>query len=129
MKKGITTKNNKSSQADFDDITINSDFNVPFDKDPFSFDIDNLDIKRQETLKRERYRQDTKERKLLSHWVMMVVSSWLFLTILILVFNHFLCLNLSDTVCCMLLGTTTVNILGLAFIVLKGLFPEKLSTD
>jgi hypothetical protein len=86
-------------------------------------DIDESDIEDQK-LKSRRYRQDTDERKLLSHWVIWVVSTWLGITVLILVLNHPLCLKLSDAVCCMLLGTTTVNILGLAFIVLKGLFPD-----
>jgi hypothetical protein len=39
----------------------------------------------------------------------------------------FLVVDISDTVLCVLLGTTTINILGLAYIVLKGLFPEKTS--
>jgi hypothetical protein len=86
-------------------------------------DIDESDIEDQK-LKSKRYRQDTDERKLLSHWVIGVVSIWLFLTVLMLGLNRLLCLKLSDVVCCMLLGTTTVNILGLAYIVLKGLFPD-----
>jgi hypothetical protein len=80
--------------------------------------IDNYDLDKQKSF---RYNQDTKERKFLSHWVVLVVSIWLFWVIFILIFNELL-LNLSDTVICMLLGTTTINILGLAYIVLKGLF-------
>jgi hypothetical protein len=124
MKKEITKKNNRASKTNFDHISFSSNSISPVITNPFSLDIDNLNIKKQGELKWERYRQDTKERRLLSHWVITVVSSWLFLTILILVLNRPLCLKLSPTVCCMLLGTTSANILGLAFIVLKGLFPE-----
>jgi hypothetical protein len=124
MKKGTPKKNNKAFQTDFNYISIDSNLTTPLIGDSFPLDIDNLDIKKQAKLKLERYKQDTDERRLLSHWVIAVVSSWLLLTVLILVFNRLLCLKLSDTVCCMLLGTTTANILGLAFIVLKGLFPE-----
>ncbi len=74
---------------------------------------------------KERYDQDTKERKLLSHWVIIVVSLWLLFVLAILSLNRLLELKLSDTVLCMLLGTTTINILGLAYIVLKGLFDRK----
>lgn len=71
-----------------------------------------------------RYRQDTIERKLLSHWVVWIVSVWLGLTALILILMGCGVIAMSDVVVCMLLGTTTANILGLAYIVLKGLFPE-----
>lgn len=72
----------------------------------------------------DRYVQDTKERRLLSHWVIGVVSVWLGLVMLVLMLNGKCGITLSDTVLCVLLGTTTLNILGLAYIVLKGLFPE-----
>jgi len=71
-----------------------------------------------------RYGQDTEERKLLSHWVMCVVSIWLFLVLLAIVFNELWHLGINQTVSVVLLGTTTINILGLAFIVLRGLFPD-----
>ncbi|MDR1182883.1 MAG: hypothetical protein LBL13_12995 [Bacteroidales bacterium] len=120
----METKNNENSSVDFDDIQINPRFTA-LDKHLFPIvDIDNLDVNTQKFLKYERYKQDTKERKLLSHWVITVVSAWLFFTLLILAFNHPWRLNISEAVCCMLLGTTTINILGLVFIVLKDLFPE-----
>jgi hypothetical protein len=120
----MTTEGNRDSIMNFDDIQIvNVESVTSLSKYPLDLDIDHLDIRKQK-LGLDRYRQDTDERKLLSHWVVIVVSSWLFLTLLVLAFNHPWCLNLSDVVCCMLLGTTTVNILGLAYIVLKGLFPE-----
>ncbi|MDR1938643.1 MAG: hypothetical protein LBQ73_09150 [Tannerellaceae bacterium] len=93
--------------------------------DDLGWDVDAISFREQKKLKNERYKQDTDERKLLSHWVMCVVSIWLFLVLLILSMNNLLHLNLSDTVVCMLLGTTTINILGLAYIVLKGLFESK----
>jgi len=82
-------------------------------------DVDAYGLKDQESI---RYKQDTEERKLLSHWVMLVVSIWLLLVLVAVVFNKLLCFGIEPSVCLMLLGTTTVNILGLAFIVLHGLF-------
>ena len=84
-------------------------------------DIDAWDLGKQQSI---RYDQDTEERKLLSHWVMWVVSVWLFLVLAAIVFNKFFCLGIEPSVSLMLLGTTTVNILGLAFIVLRGLFDD-----
>jgi len=75
-------------------------------------------------LQNERLKQDTTERKILSHWVMSVVSIWLLLVIMVVIFNGTCVIKISDAVVCVLLGTTTLNILGLAYIVLKGLFPE-----
>ena len=78
-------------------------------------------LKKQESI---RYGQDTEERKLLSHWVIWVVSVWLFLVLATVILNEPLCLKIDNSVSCMLLGTTTINILGLAYIVLKGLFGD-----
>jgi hypothetical protein len=124
MKKESKAKDEGGARiADFDDIQILSGSSDLFDKQPPRLiDIDGLDVEKQDMLRR--YRQDTKERRLLSHWVICVVSIWLLLTVLMLGLNRPLCLKLSDAVCCTLLGTTTANILGLAFIVLKGLFPD-----
>ena len=83
------------------------------------FDRDKYDIG-------ERFRQDTNDRKILTRWVICTVSVWLGLVI-ILLFCIGRGLEISDTVACVLLGTTTLNILGLAYIVLKGLFPESKS--
>jgi type IV secretory pathway TrbL component len=91
--------------------------------------IDSLDLERQKKLNADRYEQDTKERKLLSHWVVVVVSSWLFLVFSILLLEGFSLISIGHTVLCVLLGTTTVNILGLAYIVLRGLFPESKSRE
>ena len=89
-------------------------------------DIDVWSLKKQEY---NRYRQDTEERKLLSHWVIWVVSVWLFLVLFAIVFNKLLCFKIEPSVSLMLLGTTTVNILGLAFIVLSGLFDVRRNKD
>jgi hypothetical protein len=99
-----------SFDIDFDDLF--------FDEER---DIDRYDIKKQETI---RYRQDTKERRRLSQWVRCVVSAWLFCVMAVVFLKGGGILEVSDTVASVLLGTTTVNILGLAYIVLKGLFPE-----
>ena len=80
--------------------------------------------KHNKEVQRKRYEQDTQERKLLSHWVMVVVTAWLGIVIVALIINGIGIIKISDTVACVLLGTTTLNILGLAYIVLKGLFPE-----
>jgi len=119
------TDNENLDFPDFIDIDYNPDKQSLAKSDILSraeIDADSLGLKTQETILR--YRQDTKERKLLSHWVVWVVSIWLLLTITVLLLNRLLRFNLSDVVCCTLLGTTTANILGLAFIVLQGLFPN-----
>jgi hypothetical protein len=103
-------------------------FNVDFESDSFSGvspekgrDIDLYDIEKQKAI---RYGRDTIERQRLAHWVTRTVSLWLFCVIIIIVLRGFCVLKMSDAVTCMLLGTTTINILGLAYILLKGLFPN-----
>lgn len=82
-------------------------------------DIDAASLKEQEKI---RYSQDTKFRKHLTRWVMIIIPAWLYMVFQILC----KCANgqwhLSDMVLSTLLATTTVNILGLANIVLKGMF-------
>lgn len=88
-------------------------------------DIDSDDLKIQakiKALEAERYSSDTKDRKWLAIWAVVVVSSWLIAVIIILVLNKSCEINLSDNVLITLLGTTTLNVLGLSFIVLKGHF-------
>jgi len=84
-------------------------------------DVDAWNLKQQQY---RRYSQDTEERKLLSHWVMSVVSVWLVLVLFIVAFNEKFGFKLQDSVLITLLATTTANILGLAFIVLRGLFND-----
>lgn len=84
-------------------------------------DIDTNNLEQQ---KRDRYRQDTKHRGLLTNWVIWTVSLWL-LAVIVLVYlcaDYTWFFSLSDEVMVALLVTTTANVLGLAFIVLKGLF-------
>ena len=116
------SENENSAYHDLDSINFEAGIMQPtigFEASKTNIDTDRFGLKEQQAA---RYSQNTKERKLLSHWVMCVVSFWLFLTILVLGLNNLLNLKLSDVVCCTLLGTTTANILGLAYIVLKGLF-------
>lgn len=88
---------------------------------PKNFDADELSLSEQ---KRQRYYQNTKYRRYFSVWVMIIVPSWLVLVLALLALCAFSVAALSDTVLVTLLATTTANILGLAFIVLKGMFPQ-----
>lgn len=85
-------------------------------------DIDNEDIAFQE---RERYKQDTKQRKFLAHWVVIISSVWLCSVMVVLILSGLKILLLDNAVLNVLLATTTANVLGLAYIVLKGLFREQ----
>lgn len=76
------------------------------------------------TQKKIRFKQDTEFRKHFSVWVMIIVPVWLVLTLVVLVLTGFKITIYSEGVLVALLATTTVNVLGLAFIVLKGMFPE-----
>lgn len=87
--------------------------------EPALNNVDNESIEKQE---KERYRQDTRQRKFLAQWVVWANSLWLFLVLVIVFFQGFGLIRLSDSVMNVLLATTTVNVLGLAYIVLEGLF-------
>lgn len=84
-------------------------------------DVDDLSMKEQI---KNRYTQDTHFRKHLANWVMIIVPSWLALVITVLILNGSQVILLDKEVSITLLATTTVNVLGLAYIVLKGIFPE-----
>lgn len=84
-------------------------------------DYDTLNLGEQ---KRARYKQDTHFRRCLAIWVMHIVPLWLFMVMIVVVFYGVGWMNLSDTAIVTLLATTTANVLGLAYIVLKGIFPE-----
>lgn len=94
------------------DASVKPTLNVNHDKD---------DLEEQS---KRRYEQDTKFRKHLAVWVMIIVPTWMALVLVIVFFNGFSLTDLSDTAMVALLSTTTVNVLGLAYIVLKGIFPE-----
>lgn len=83
-------------------------------------DIDKSSMREQ---KNERYRQDTKFRRHLTCWVMVIVPAWLVAVVVVLFFCGLSLCELSDVVLSTLLATTTANILGMAYIVLKGMFP------
>lgn len=85
-------------------------------------DIDARDLFTQAKL--SRYYQNTDARLDLKEWAKKVVTWSLVVVGLILFMTGFNCLTLSAPVLITLLGTTTLNILGLAFIVLKGHFPQ-----
>lgn len=85
-------------------------------------DIDNEDIAFQE---RERHKQDTKQRKFLAHWVVIISSAWLGSVMVVLILSGLKILLLGNAVLNVLLATTTANVLGLEYIVLKGLFREQ----
>lgn len=95
--------------------------NVPVDEplDPALNNVDNESLAAQE---KERYRQDTRQRKFLAQWVVWATSLWLGLVLVIIFFQGFSLIFLATSVVNVLLATTTVNVLGLAYIVLEGLF-------
>ena len=85
-------------------------------------DKDTKDYDSLEEQKRERYKQDTIQRKELARWVQWLVSIWLGLIMVIIFFTGFNITNFDVTVIVTILATTTANVLGLSYIVLKGLF-------
>ena len=88
-------------------------------------DVDDLPIRRQIN---ERYTQDTHFRKHLANWVMIIVPIWLFTVIVILILCGSCVIYFDKEILITLLATTTVNVLGVAYIVLKGIFPESKET-
>lgn len=100
---------------DYTDLRVEDNGISPIDID----DIDASSLKDQEKI---RYKQDTKFRRHLTLWVMIIIPVWLYMVFQLLC----KCANgqwhLSDMVLSTLLATTTANILGLANIVLKGMF-------
>lgn len=73
----------------------------------------------------DRYKENTKLRKLIAKWSMIIITIWLFLVISLLYFNDLFSLKISDNVQITLLTTTTFNVLGIIYIVLKDLFNGK----
>lgn len=88
-------------------------------------DVDDLSIRAQ--IKR-RYDQDTDYRRHLANWVMIIVPAWLLAVIVILILCGCCVMSFDKDIMIALLATTTVNVLGLAYIVLKGIFPESKET-
>lgn len=84
-------------------------------------DPDNLSMPRQEAI---RFKEDTRHRRILIKWMIIVVSSWLFLVLCITATNRVLNLGIGNNVLITLLATTTINVLGLSKIILSGLFKK-----
>lgn len=106
---------------DFDSyskINVSTSDVIPVDID----DIDTSPLKDQEKI---RYSQDTKYRKHLTQWVMHIVPIWLLGVFFVVCMCASKKWELTDISFSALLTTTTANILGLAYIVLRGMFPQK----
>lgn len=86
---------------------------------------DNVDYLSKDVQYLERFNQDTKQRRILVNWMMVVVTLWLFFVLLFTIFGNVWCLKIDRQVLITLLATTTINVLGLANIILKGLFGHK----
>ena len=86
---------------------------------------DNVDYLSKDVQYLERFKQDTRQRRILVNWMMIVVTAWLFIVLLFTIFGNVWCLKIDNQVLITLLATTTINVLGLANIILKGLFGHK----
>ena len=80
-------------------------------------DVDDMSMRQQ---RKERFRQDTRYRRYLANWVMIIIPVWLLFVIIVLILCGSSVLSLEKEVIITLLATTTANILALAFILLKG---------
>lgn len=86
-----------------------------------NFDADESSLKEQV---RERYRQNTRYRRIFSWWVIVVVSAWLLAAMVAVYLQGFGAFTMDGWTFRVFLATTTVNVIGLAYIVLKGMFPQ-----
>lgn len=86
---------------------------------------DNVDYLSKDLQYLERFKQDTRQRKTLVVWMIIVVSVWLAAVLVFTVFGNVWCLKIDKQVLITLLATTTINVLGLANIILKGLFGNR----
>ena len=76
-----------------------------------------------------RINENTKARKRLEKWARRLISIYLIIVLLLVVassvnWSFFYDFNISDTILITILSTTTINVIGLAFIVLRGHFPQ-----
>lgn len=76
------------------------------------------------SLKDERYRDDTKHRKILVLWVIVLSSLWLLNVCVIMYLCGGAVFNYDTPVLITLLATTTATVLGLPLVVLRGLFEQ-----
>lgn len=105
-----------------DNLPLNAQWGVTDADEPLDPALNNVDNESLATQERERYKQDTRQRKFLAQWVVWTNSIWLGLVLVVVFFQGFALITLDITVVNVLLATTTVNVLGLAYIVLEGLF-------
>lgn len=106
----------------FDDIVLRGgDEKTPANTGADNMDIDEMSMSKQ---KAKRYWQNTMYRKYFSLWVMIIVPAWLLVVVILIALCGFGACKLGNSVLNTLLATTTANILGLAYIVLKGMFPQ-----
>ena len=87
--------------------------------------LENVDDMSMRQQRKERFSQDTRFRRHLANWVMIIVPAWLMSVVVLIYLHGYNTLDLDKEVLITLLATTTVNVLGLAYIVLKGIFPEE----
>lgn len=90
--------------------------------EPLKPKLNNVDDESLADQKKERYKQDTRQRKFLAEWVVWTDSLWLGLVLTIVFLQGYGRMKLDTSVMNVLLATTTANVLGLAYIVLEGLF-------
>lgn len=112
---------------DIDDSFLN---NAKFDSNAIPKNIpndtlENVDDMSMRQQRKERFSQDTRFRRHLANWVMIIVPVWLMSVVVLIYLHGYNTLDLDKEVLITLLATTTVNVLGLAYIVLKGIFPEE----
>lgn len=105
-------------RSKFDSITVS----VPTEECESNFSIPDLDIMPMDKQEAIRFGQDTKHRKWLVLWMMIIVSFWLVIVLIITMFNKLWHFDIGREVMITLLATTTINVLGLANIILNGLF-------
>lgn len=111
---------------DIDDSFLN---NAKFDSNAIPKNIpndtlENVDDMSMRQQRKERFSQDTRFRRHLANWVMIIVPAWLMSVVVLIYLHGYNTLDLDKEVLITLLATTTVNVLGLAYIVLKGIFPK-----
>lgn len=104
------------------DIIPSAGWETPCTDESLEPALNNIDNESLATQERERYKQDTQQRKTLAFWVMWATSVWLGVVLLIVILQGAQVLTLNVSIVNVLLATTTVNVLGLAYIVLEGLF-------
>jgi predicted anti-sigma-YlaC factor YlaD len=105
-----------------ENAALNAQWGVTDADEPLYPSLNNIDNESLATQEKERYKQDTRQRKFLARWVVWATSIWLGVVLVIIFFQGFSLITLDNTVVNVLLATTTVNVLGLAYIVLEGLF-------